>query len=355
LKRAVGLSDNKWKAIETGYSIPSSNLMRKIAVYFMLPPKMLLDDEQKLPAFEQLKVDEDLAAIQRNDLSEQQNYYKNKHYLTRNYRVLSHSMRTKMYLSLLVVLVPLAAFTGYCAYDILEDRFSSINKMEKSDITDSTSAKFKTQYIDDASFNSKYTYCPVKVGLQVIKIFDIKPSNEYFSAAIKLWFDFDQEQFHAMNKVYNGVTLADQKASDVASPTAVHPDNMDLFTVNRSSNEVTYAPDGTPDHCELVYPFSLIDKIDLANKGISDPATIRENARKAIEANPADTALNDVWATERVSYPGLFFPPSTRITIRTSMLAKASITPVSSMTTIRANPIIFPTPLALRKPPRLTA
>jgi hypothetical protein len=158
-----------------------------------------------------------------------------------------------------------------------------------------------------------------------------------------------------MNKVYNGVTLADQKASDVASPTAVHPDNMDLFTVNRSSNEVTYAPDGTPDHCELVYPFSLIDKIDLANKGISDPATIRENARKAIEANPADTALNDVWATERVSYPGLFFPPSTRITIRTSMLAKASITPVSSMTTIWANPIIFPTPLALRKPLRLTA
>jgi hypothetical protein len=314
LRRAVSLSEGKWKALQTGYSLPSRHLMKKIAVYFMLPPKMLLDDAEKLPAFADLKIDEDLAVIQRNDLSEQQNYYKNKHYLTRNYRVLSHSMRVKMYLSLLVIIVPLAAFTGYCAYDILQDRFSSVSKIEQTDIQDKKSKAFEEQRINDATWNAQYTYCNVKVGLQVLKIFDIKPSNEYFSAALKLWFDFDQEEFHTMFKAYNGITAADQKAEDVfkieafdAAKGDVHQnDNMDHFTVDRTTNEVTYASDGTPDHVELAYPFTLNRLIDRKNVGVTDPSTIRENARQVIEDNPKDTALNDVWATERSSYPGLF-------------------------------------------------
>jgi hypothetical protein len=306
LRRAIGLSEGKWKALKTGYTIPSRNLMRRIAVYFMLPPKMLLDDEVKLPSYDELKVDEDLAAIQRNDLSEQQNYYKNKHYVSRNYRVLSHHMRVRMYLSLLVIIVPLAAFTGYCAYDIIQDRTSSIQKMEQTNIEDSKSKAFEEKYINDSTWNSQYTYCTVKVGIQVLKIFDIKPANEYFSAALKLWFDFDQEEFHTMFKAYNGISGADQTTADVKNTHHTYADNMDIFTVDRTTNEVTYAPDGTPDHVELAYPFTLALAVDEKIGSETDPAKIREDARVAIKENVADTALNNVWETERNSYPGLF-------------------------------------------------
>jgi hypothetical protein len=94
LRRAWPLR-RKMESLEDRLQPPFPPPHAKIAVYFMLPPKMLLDDEEKLPAFADLKIDEDFAAIQRNDLSEQQNYYKNKHYLTRNYRVLSHRCGSK--------------------------------------------------------------------------------------------------------------------------------------------------------------------------------------------------------------------------------------------------------------------
>lgn len=263
LARALSLSLAKWKQIESGWDLPSPAVMRRAAVYFSLPPKMLLDDEEKLPSYDELKIDEDLAAVQRNDLSETMNYYKNKHYIARNFRVLSHAMRARLYASLLIVLLPLAAFTGYCTYRILNDRNESVQKMNQTDIIDSKSKAFRDSYIagNDKAKNSSLTYCNVKVGLQVVKIFDIKPSNEYFSAAVKLWFDFDQEEFHTMFKAYNGITLADQKSADVVNSIS-HSDNIDLFTVNRSTNEVYYAPDGTPDHVELAYPFSLVQLID---------------------------------------------------------------------------------------------
>jgi len=316
LARALSLSLPKWKQIQSGWDIPSKAVMKRAAVYFSLPPKMLLDNDEKLPSFDELKIDEDLAAVQRNDLSETMNYYKNKHYIARNYRVLSHAMQVRLYASLFVVLLPLAAFTGYCTYRILNDRQESVAKLNQTEIIDSKSKAFRDGYIadNDKEKNSALTYCNVKVGLQVVKIFDIQPSNEYFSAAIKLWFDFDQEEFHTMYKAYNGITLADQKAEDVFASEAfdatkgdIHQfDNMDAFSVDRSTNEVFYAPDGTPDHIELAYPFTLNRLIDRKNYNVTDPATIRENARKIIEDNPAATALNNVWTAERNSYPGLF-------------------------------------------------
>jgi hypothetical protein len=147
LARALSLSLPKWKALQSGWDFPSKSLMKKAAVYFSLPPKMLLDDEEKLPGFDELKIDEDLAAIQRNDLAETMNYYKNKHYISRNYRVLSHAMRVRLYLSLFIILLPLVGFTGYSAYRILNDRFESVQKMQQSDIQDSKSAAFEKGYL----------------------------------------------------------------------------------------------------------------------------------------------------------------------------------------------------------------
>jgi hypothetical protein len=55
LARAMSLSEFKWKNLKSGYSIPSKSLCRKIADYFFLPSKLLIDDEEKLPEYKDSK------------------------------------------------------------------------------------------------------------------------------------------------------------------------------------------------------------------------------------------------------------------------------------------------------------
>jgi hypothetical protein len=308
LARALSLSLPKWKQLESGWDIPSKALMKRDAIYFSLPPKMLLDDEEKLPSFDQLKIDEDLAAIQRNDLAETMNYYKNKHYIARNYRVLSHAMRVKLYLSLFVILIPLVGFTGYSTYRILNDRFSSIQKMEQTDIVDSKSKKFKEEYIDahTKQTDPKLYYCPVKVCVQIMKIFDIQPSNEYFSVAMKLWFDFSQDEFHNMYRNYIGDPTYDATPS---SGSAYKQDN-DIFTVSRTDNSVSYGSDQIPDYLELATPFDLAKGVDDAIAKLSNPSEseIQECARQYLNLDSTKQYLKirNYWTAERNSYPGLF-------------------------------------------------
>jgi DNA-binding XRE family transcriptional regulator len=284
--RALSLSLHNWNNLESGYSLPSKRLLKKTATYFCLPPKMLLDDEEKLPKIEELKLDEDLVSIQRNDLSETMNYYKNKHYISRNYRVLSHPMRIKMYLSLLFILIPLLAYTAYSAYTIIEDRQSSIRKMSDNAI-DETSASFQKNYIDTHTkeTDASLTYCPVKIGAQVLKIFDIKPANEYFSVAMHLWFDFSQDDFHTMYKNYKD---PDRNAeADNATETQKL---QDVFTVNRSTNAVTFASDNIPDYIELLSPFSLKNKIDAT----ASADTVYKKD-EIISNNPSLAVVPELW------------------------------------------------------------
>jgi hypothetical protein len=309
LARAMSLSDFKSKNLKSGYTLPSKALCHKIADYFFLPAKMLLNDEEKLPAYKDLKIDDDLAAVQRNDLAEQMNTVKHKHFIQRNYRVLSHPMRVKLFASLLLMLLPLAAFTGYSAYRILQNRQESIAKFSQ-DSADSTSLKFQKEYIDshNKTTDPSLTYCDVKVGLQVLKIFNIKPSNEYFSAALKLWFDFSQDDFHTMYKTYLSDSLPDADAASHISPLGVsYSQDMDSFSV-ASDNSVSYGPDSIPDYIELATPFDLADVVSAA-MGTSTGSEALEKAKIAIASNPTYTKIRTTWDKERMSYPGLHPSP----------------------------------------------
>jgi hypothetical protein len=77
LQRALSLSSHEWKNLDNGFSFPSRHLLKKTAVYFCLPPEFLLDDTRELPKFEDIKVDENLVVIQRNDIAETVNKIKN--------------------------------------------------------------------------------------------------------------------------------------------------------------------------------------------------------------------------------------------------------------------------------------
>jgi hypothetical protein len=219
--------------------------------------------------------------------------------------------------------------------------------MEQTDIQIRSPKPSKSNGSTIPTWNAQYTYCNGEGGLQVLKIFDIKPSNEYFSAALKLWFDFDQEEFHTMFKAYNGITAADQKA-DVSlkqKPSIGQrrrpSDNMDHFTVDRTTNEVTYASDGTPDHVELAYPFTLALSIGRMIGSVTDPANDSRRMPALIKDNPPTPPSMTFGRPNGIPIRAYSLRASIPPTIRTSMLAKGSITPASSMTTIRASPIIF--------------
>jgi hypothetical protein len=328
-------------------------LLKKIAVYFFLPTKLLLDDEEKLPPYEQLKIDEDLAAIQRNDLEEQMNYVKNRHYLSRNYRVLSHATRVKMILSLFLILAPLAAFTGYSAYDIIQSRNEDVAKFQTKDIRDSTSKKFAEGYIKDhtkdATNSQNYTYCDVRMGVQVLKVFDIKPSNEYFSVALKVWFDFSQDDFHAMYMNYKSDDIGDADFSKADSTVVPYGKDMDLFSVSRSDNSVTFGGDSIPDHIELATPYDLAKNVLAALNPSMSPSEKQEAARSIINANPALTKLRNYWVDERMSYPGLTPARCIRTSVPTSISAKGSTRIPSVISMPQASPM--PSIMGLPSPP----
>jgi hypothetical protein len=309
LARAMSLSEIKWKNLSSGYSLPSKALCHRIADYFFLPAKLVLNDEEKLPEFKDLKIDEDLAAIQRNDLAEQMNTVKNKHYIQRNFRVLSHPMRVKLFTSLLLMLLPLAAFTGYSAYRILSNREESIAKFAQT-TADSASLKFEQDYLASHNKTSdpSLTYCDVKVGLQVAKVFNIKPSNEYFSVALKLWFDFSQDDYHTMYKNYLSDNQPDAIAATHVSPLAKHyAQNMDIFSLSKD-DVVSYGADSIPDYIQLATPFDLADVV-AASIGSSSGSEALEKAKTAIASAPTYTKIRTTWDREKLSYPGLHPSP----------------------------------------------
>lgn len=63
-------------------------LCSKVAAYFFIPVQILTDDSKDLPATESLQVDADLLSIQRNDLENEIERQKQKHFFSRNWRMI---------------------------------------------------------------------------------------------------------------------------------------------------------------------------------------------------------------------------------------------------------------------------
>lgn len=95
-----------------------------------------------------------------------------------------------------------------------------------------------------------------------------------------------------------------------AAPSAVknhYSKDMDIFTVARADNSVTYASDGIPDYIELATPYFLADKVlTVLNDSMNQQE--KETAARSViiaDSNQALVKLNDRWSEERNSYPGL--------------------------------------------------
>lgn len=194
LSRALGESDNKIAKIIKGKSRPSKRIIRKTADFFFLDEKVLLDDKEKLPEDKKIQVDKDVISILKDDYDNKVSFFKNRHILARNYRVLSHGKRVSLWLSCLIVGLPLLGYVGGVTYVVANDRVQTIEKYKHADEM-SDEQKSLEKAVQD---NTEANYANVKVGIELEKIANIDHSSNSYTVRLSTWFDIDQIDFHEM-------------------------------------------------------------------------------------------------------------------------------------------------------------
>lgn len=202
LARAISASDKTADSYLTGKKMPSGSFIAKVAAYFYLPSRIFSDDNEILPEYKDLQIDEEVCAIQRNDIEATMARLKYKHYMRRNYALLSHSLRLKLFISLAVIIIPLIIFTIASGALILTDRASEISDYTKDSeqVLYDRYDEAQTKYHDNLSATSKEVdkdayYCDVYVGARLHRIYNINASSSSYSAKMILFFKFDRAEF----------------------------------------------------------------------------------------------------------------------------------------------------------------
>ena len=98
LARAISENPAKIADILSGKESPTRKICAKVAAYFFIPVDIIIDDAKDLPELDQLKVDEDLLSIQRNDLENNIEREKQKHFFSRNWRMIGYRKRVSLVL-----------------------------------------------------------------------------------------------------------------------------------------------------------------------------------------------------------------------------------------------------------------
>ena len=193
LARAIGQSDKSMKKIYEGGMIPFW-VIHKIVRFFMIDKSVLLDDEKDLPRDDELSLDEELIDILKEDKNNEWKLFKNKHELSRNYRMLNHGKRVSLWLSLTIICLPILAFSVGCLTWISIDRVNTINKYKNAEEL----TEFEKNVQEAALNREGLTYVNINTGSEIEKIYDISHSSNTFTARLSTFFDFDQMEFHKM-------------------------------------------------------------------------------------------------------------------------------------------------------------
>lgn len=228
LERAIVTSPLKIENILNGSHIPSSHFTSRIADYFYLANKTLTDKNIELPMKDDLLVDEDLLRIQKDDLETKLILFKNKHYIKRNYKALSHPKRFKLIMSMILIMAPLLGYTAYCAYSASVEKANTVDSYIKgSDETyiynqyDEKQVKYhedlqKTSYeaYKNGSLKDEPYYCEVKVGAELEKIKNISSATSSYETRMQLFFIFNKADFKRMFYSYSSSVLWDKVMND---------------------------------------------------------------------------------------------------------------------------------------------
>jgi hypothetical protein len=280
LWRAISVNEATIKRSVEGCLIPSNRLLKMVADYFFLDLEILTNDELELPTADKITVDEDLIAIQKKDYLARAEQNKHRHVIRRSWRILSKRQRTNLVISCVLIIIPLLAFTGYCAYTVMENRFTTIQNYSKDDMT-ADSKKI------ESSLTSKEDAATVRLGSQIMSISSIGSSS--YDIRLSVWFDFDQLQFHRMMCTFNSaVNYYDvQQFGTLADRWTNANRYLDRFGWDKQAQAFLNEPNGIPDFIE-------------ASDFKSYPAG---NDKAAQRAFLSTLKISDIYTIETDSYP----------------------------------------------------
>ncbi len=270
LARAIGQSDKSMEKIYKGGMVPFW-VVNKITHFFVLKKKTLTDDNLELPKDNELVCDKELIKALKGDKDNEWKLFKNKHEISRSYKMLGHGKRVSLWLSCLLIGLPILGFSiGSLTY-ISIDRVNTINKYKNAD--ELSESELKVQ--NAAIAREGLTYVNIDTGSEIEKITDISHSNNSFTARMSTFFDFNQIEFHKMYyEFYEGK--------------AFNEDNFyteeDLFADNYtpsedgSSNIYLEYCDNIPDIIQFNFA-SGVHPSDSANKPISISTLYKNHER----------------------------------------------------------------------------
>lgn len=242
LARAVSVNPAKMENILSGEDELSIKILNKIAAYFFIPLDLLIDDEKNLPELETLELDEDLLSVQRNDVANDIERMKQKHYISRNWKMIGYKKRLKLVLSVLLITIPLVAYILFCVSEAANERLGDARKyrLGSDGLTYDIYDPLQVKYHDDLEGTSRANnpdayYAEVKVGVVLERIKNIQSSSSGYESRMQVYFKFDKDEFRNMFKHYAYNVLLDQVIDDYYS-----------------SNPEERRPEGAFDH-ELLF------------------------------------------------------------------------------------------------------
>ena len=267
LARAISLNPAKMHEVLSGKEQPSYKLCVKVAAYFFIPVEILTDDTKELPEEDLIQIDADLLSVQRNDIENDIERQKQKHFFSRNWKMIGYRKRVKLVLSVLVIAVPLIAFILYCASEVAFERYDDMRKYRMGsdgleyDIYDPIQKK----YHDDLEGTSKANnpdayYVEVTVGAVLEKIKNISSATSSYEGRMQIFFKFDKDEFRNMFRHYARNVLMDQVINDYyAESDEVRPvnefsfeswltDHSDYFEEWVEAHDHEYYPGETPSN-----------------------------------------------------------------------------------------------------------
>lgn len=266
LYRAISVSESAMEDILTGKDEPSLRILKRIADYFCIPVSILVDDESVLPDLSTLKLDNDLLSIQRDDVGNQMERLKHRHFLARSWRVLGYRKRVRLIASILLIAIPLFVYILYCSALIFSEKLDTLEKYRKGSETEEVydvHDPVQVSYYERLEGTSKENnpdayYVDVKVGVKLEKIKGIDPASSHYETRLQLYFKFDKDEFRNMFRHYAANVLADQIIDEYYStyPDEVRPHNLvfnkwldehdEYFTNWVEANDHRFYPGETP-------------------------------------------------------------------------------------------------------------
>lgn len=236
LARAISHRERKMAEILNGSKKATKTVIKKVAEYFMMSSASFLKAEA-LPEYEDLTIDEELLIVQRND-DDKLTFFKNRHYLRKNYGVLGYGRRVKLILSMLAMILPLGFYTAYCATIVSHERIDTIRKYQEgsdeSEIYDkysTTQVEYHNKLMETSKTNNPMTYyCDVTIGSRLYRISNVSASTNSYVTRMELYFKFDKEEFRKMFKHYTVNALSNLVIDDYEeeNPTDLQPESQSV-------------------------------------------------------------------------------------------------------------------------------